>query len=76
MIGTESDPGIMARALNDLFRKIQQGQEHSSYAVKMSYLEVQSPHCLFSAVLIIPFPDLQRDDSRSATTSIRLLGRP
>ena len=40
MLGSDSDPGIMAQALNDLFDEMQRTQEAMKYKVTMSYLEV------------------------------------
>ena len=40
MLGTDYEPGIMARALNDLFDAMDAESEDSVYKVTMSYLEV------------------------------------
>ena len=41
MLGHDKDdPGIMARALNDLFLEMDRTREDMSYKVTMSYLEV------------------------------------
>ncbi len=41
MLGHDKDdPGIMARALNDLFLEMNRTSEDMSYKVTMSYLEV------------------------------------
>ena len=40
MLGTEDDLGIMARALNDLFMKMEETKDDMTYDVTMSYLEV------------------------------------
>ena len=40
MLGTDYEPGIMARALNDLFESMDARSEDSVYKVTMSYLEV------------------------------------
>ena len=40
MLGTDKEPGIMARALNDLFFEMDQTKEDMKYKVSMSYLEV------------------------------------
>lgn len=43
MLGTDPDPGIMARALNDLFLEMDKTSEDMAYKVSMSYLEVSAP---------------------------------
>ena len=43
MLGTDDDPGIMARALNDLFLKMEESSGEMTYEVSMSYLEVRWP---------------------------------
>ncbi|XP_076365661.1 kinesin-like protein KIF19 isoform X2 [Tachypleus tridentatus] len=40
MVGTDEDPGIMVRALSDLFKEVRNNSDATSYEVKMSYLEV------------------------------------
>lgn len=40
MLGIDSDPGIMVRTLNDLFKKMELTSADSNYEVTMSYLEV------------------------------------
>ncbi|CAD5123606.1 DgyrCDS11934 [Dimorphilus gyrociliatus] len=40
MLGTDREPGIMARALNDLFLEMDRTKEDMSYKVTMSYLEI------------------------------------
>ena len=41
MLGHDKDdPGIMARALNDLFLEMDRTREDMTYKVSMSYLEV------------------------------------
>ena len=40
MLGTDEDPGIMVRALNDLFLEMEHTREKLVYKVTMSYLEV------------------------------------
>ncbi|XP_038048292.1 kinesin-like protein KIF19 [Patiria miniata] len=40
MLGTDYEPGIMARALNDLFDAMDARREDSVYKVTMSYLEI------------------------------------
>ena len=42
MLGTDKEPGIMARALNDLFFEMDKTKEDMKYKVSMSYLEVSS----------------------------------
>lgn len=51
MLGTDKEPGIMARALNDLFFEMDKTKEDMKYKVSMSYLEVS---CL-SVVLSTEF---------------------
>lgn len=41
MLGTDREPGIMARALNDLFYEMDRTKEDMKYKVSMSYLEVR-----------------------------------
>lgn len=40
MLGTDKEPGIMARTLNDLFYEMDKTKEDMKYKVSMSYLEV------------------------------------
>lgn len=40
MLGTPDNPGIYARALNDLFLLVAKYEEENVYNVSMSYLEV------------------------------------
>lgn len=40
MLGTDREPGIMARALNDLFFEMDKTKEDMKYKVSMSYLEI------------------------------------
>ena len=40
MLGTDKEPGIMARTLNDLFFEMDKTKEDMKYKVSMSYLEV------------------------------------
>lgn len=42
MLGTDREPGIMARALNDLFYEMDRTKEDMKYKVSMSYLEVRN----------------------------------
>lgn len=41
MLGTDREPGIMARALNDLFYEMDRTKEDMKYKVSMSYFEVR-----------------------------------
>lgn len=52
MLGTDKEPGIYVRTLNDLFRAIEETSDDMLYSVSMSYLEVghRSTHTL-SALL-------------------------
>lgn len=40
MLGTDDDPGIMVRALNDLFFSMEKTSDDMKYKVTMSYLEI------------------------------------
>ncbi|CAH1273128.1 KIF19 [Branchiostoma lanceolatum] len=40
MLGTEHEPGVMARSLNDLFEEMHRTSENMVYQVSMSYLEI------------------------------------
>ena len=40
MLGPDDDPGIMVRALNDLFFSMEKSSGDMKYKVTMSYLEV------------------------------------
>jgi len=40
MLGTDDDPGIMVRGLNDLFVEMDRTRDEMKYKVSMSYLEV------------------------------------
>ncbi|XP_063444138.1 kinesin-like protein KIF19 [Mytilus trossulus] len=40
MLGTDDEPGIMARGLNDLFVEMDRTKEEMKYKVSMSYLEI------------------------------------
>lgn len=42
MLGTQDNPGIYFRALNDLFRLVETHREENVYNVSMSYLEVST----------------------------------
>ena len=55
MLGVDSDPGIMVRTLNDLFKKMELTSGDSSYKVTMSYLEVNLTPILFTSVGISLF---------------------
>ncbi len=51
MLGHDKDdPGIMARALNDLFLEMNRTSEDMSYKVTMSYVEVKQLIQLFMTV--------------------------
>lgn len=41
MLGTDKEPGIYVRTLNDLFRAIEETSGDMMYSVSMSYLEVR-----------------------------------
>lgn len=40
MLGTDKEPGIYVRTLNDLFCAIEETSDDMLYSVSMSYLEV------------------------------------
>ncbi|XP_076008139.1 kinesin-like protein KIF19 isoform X2 [Genypterus blacodes] len=40
MLGTDKEPGIYVRTLNDLFRAIEETSDDMQYSVSMSYLEI------------------------------------
>lgn len=42
MLGTDKEPGIYVRTLNDLFRAIEETSDDMLYSVSMSYLEVRT----------------------------------
>lgn len=42
MLGTDREPGIYVRTLNDLFKAIEETSDDMQYSVSMSYLEVRS----------------------------------
>jgi len=42
MLGTDKEPGIYVRTLNDLFRAIEDTSDDMQYSVTMSYLEVRT----------------------------------
>lgn len=44
MLGTDQEPGIYVRTLNDLFRAIEETSDDMLYSVSMSYLEVSTSH--------------------------------
>ena len=50
MLGTDREPGIMGKALNDLFSEMEQTKEEMAYRVTMSYLEV----CCWQSVIFLP----------------------
>lgn len=43
MLGTDREPGIYVRTLDDLFRAIEETSSDMEYEVSMSYLEVSAP---------------------------------
>lgn len=43
MLGTDREPGIYVRTLNDLFHAIEETSSDMEYEVSMSYLEVSAP---------------------------------
>ena len=47
MLGTDQEPGIMARTLNDLFYEMDKTKEDMKYKVSMSYLEVSKSRVIF-----------------------------
>lgn len=48
MLGTDKEPGIYVRTLNDLFRAIEETSDDMLYSVSMSYLEVRASPDLFT----------------------------
>lgn len=48
MLGTDKEPGIYVRTLNDLFRAIEETSDDMLYSVSMSYLEVRASSNLFT----------------------------
>lgn len=52
MLGNDDNPGIMARALDELFRKMESNSDQMLFDVKMSYLEVK----ILSGTNWISFP--------------------
>lgn len=48
MLGTDKEPGIYVRTLNDLFRAIEETSDDMLYSVSMSYLEVRISSRLYS----------------------------
>jgi kinesin family protein 18/19 len=46
MLGTDDEPGIMARGLNDLFVEMERTRDEMKYKVSMSYLEVHIQYFL------------------------------
>lgn len=48
MLGTDCEPGIYIRTLEDLFKALEATAEEMDYTVSMSYLEVKCPCCLRS----------------------------
>lgn len=47
MLGTDQEPGIMARTLNDLFYEMDKTKDDMKYKVSMSYLEVSKSRVIF-----------------------------
>lgn len=47
MLGTNSEPGICARALGDLFHAIEECSSDAEHEVSMSYLEVHGKAGMF-----------------------------
>lgn len=41
MLGTDREPGIYVRTLNDLFKAIEETSDDMQYNISMSYLEVR-----------------------------------
>lgn len=50
MLGTDKEPGIMARTLNDLFYEMDKTKEDMKYKVSMSYLEVSESRVILIRV--------------------------
>lgn len=48
MLGTDKEPGIYVRTLEDLFRAIEETSDDMMYSVSMSYLEVGPMSLLIS----------------------------
>lgn len=46
MLGTDCEPGIYIRALDDLFKALEATAEEMEYTVSMSYLEVKCLCCV------------------------------
>ena len=55
MLGTDKEPGIMARALNDLFFEMDKTKEDMKYKVSMSYLEVSSKFLFYNLTSLAKF---------------------
>lgn len=53
MLGTDKEPGIMGRALNDLFSEMEGTKEEMTYRVSMSYLEVGYLGRFFNCCMLI-----------------------
>ena len=51
MLGTDKEPGIYVRTLNDLFRAIEETSDDMLYSVSMSYLEVRAVPQLVSGLV-------------------------
>lgn len=52
MLGTDKEPGIYVRTLNDLFRAIEETSDDMLYSVSMSYLEVRTSQSAETHVVI------------------------
>lgn len=66
MLGTESDPGIMALTLNDLFQKIEDTKQDMIYRVTMAYLEV-SWNCaplITCAIILYAYSNTSKIDTK------------
>ena len=54
MLGTDAEPGIMARTLNDLFFEMEKAKTENIYKVSLSYLEVNNWHFNYFCVFLKP----------------------
>uniref|UniRef100_A0A8C4Q7C6 Kinesin-like protein n=1 Tax=Eptatretus burgeri TaxID=7764 RepID=A0A8C4Q7C6_EPTBU len=61
MLGTDSDPGIYVRTLNDLFKGIEASSDRKIYQVSMSYLEIYNEMIRDLLNPTIGFLDLRED---------------
>lgn len=50
MLGTDCEPGIYIRTLDDLFKALEAATEEMDYTVSMSYLEVKCLCCVGSSL--------------------------